>query len=132
MLTLHGTWARERHIQQEDRSVMENRWSSSTKRRIQSSGSSVPGTGNVRNTTQEMGEVYAMHFVYSGNFPGAGRGVTSLTASACQWESILRNFCWNLRAGRGFPGTGGCYGIFLTGAGWHDKQLFHHLYTETI
>lgn len=52
-------------------------------------------------TDQERGEVYAMHFVYSGNFIGQ--------VERCQFDTVRmvmginqEEFCWNLKAGDEF------------------------------
>ncbi|XCP85680.1 alpha-galactosidase [Roseburia hominis] len=66
MLTLCGSWARERHIQR-NAIVYGRQQVSSTKG--ESSHQEHPFLALVTpNTTQETGEVYAMNFVYSGNF----------------------------------------------------------------
>ena len=50
-------------------------------------------------TDQERGEVYAMHFVYSGNFIGQ--------VERCQFDTVRmvmginqEEFCWNLKSRR--------------------------------
>ncbi len=66
MLSLHGTWARERHIQTGELHYGKQVISSA---RGESSHQEHPFIALVTNgTEQENGKVYAMHFVYSGNF----------------------------------------------------------------
>ena len=87
MISLHGSWARERHIQRKKVGYGIQKVSSF---RGESSHQDHPFLALVSpNTTQEMGEVYAMNFVYSGNFQAQLR-CHSLTVSVCPWESILR------------------------------------------
>lgn len=78
MLSLHGSWARERHIQ---------------RRRIQygiQSISSIRGESShqenpfmavlSKDATEDYGEVYGFNFVYSGNFIGVSQG--------CQFDTV--------------------------------------------
>lgn len=66
MLTLHGSWARER--QMEYRDIGHGKQSVGSTRG-ESSHQEHPFVGLVqRNATQESGNVYGFHFVYSGNF----------------------------------------------------------------
>ena len=99
LITMHGSWARERHMQ---------------RRRI---GLGHQGVASVRgetshqehpflalvtpNTTQETGEVYAMHFVYSGNFIAE--------VAVDQFDSVRmimgihpEGFTWKLNSGEVF------------------------------
>ncbi len=66
MLTLHGSWARER--QMEYREIGHGKQSVGSTRG-ESSHQEHPFVGLVeKNATQESGRVYGIHFVYSGNF----------------------------------------------------------------
>ncbi len=66
MVSLHGSWVRERHIQRCALSYGRQNMSSV---RGESSHQEHPFLALVTpETTQEQGEVYGMHFVYSGNF----------------------------------------------------------------
>lgn len=68
MLTLHGSWARERHI---ERSPLAYGRQNVSSVKGESSHQEHPFFALVTpGTTQEQGEVYGMHFVYSGNFIG--------------------------------------------------------------
>ena len=99
MITLHGSWARERAI------------STYPIRKGKQSVGSVRGESSHQehpfmawkspNTTEETGDVYAMNFVYSGNF------LAQIEES--QFGSIRammgihpEDFCWKLEAGRVF------------------------------
>jgi len=95
MLTLHGSWARERHIQR-----------NKLVRGRQAVGSFRGESGHQEHpffalvtpeTTQEQGQVYAMHFIYSGNFIAQ--------AEVNQFESVRmemgihpQGFCWKLNS----------------------------------
>ncbi len=66
LLTLHGSWARERHIQR--RKIGYGKQSASSIRG-ESSHQDHPFMALVTpDTTEDKGEVYGFHFVYSGNF----------------------------------------------------------------
>ena len=99
LLTLHGSWARERHIQRRP-ICYGKQLVSSTKG--ESSHQEHPFIALVTpGTTQQQGKVYAMHFVYSGNFIGQ--------AELTQFDSVRmvmgihqEEFCWNLAPGEGF------------------------------
>ena len=65
-VSLHGSWARERHIQSVP--VSHGKYSVESVRGESSHQDHPFMALKTRGTTQETGEVYAMHFVYSGNF----------------------------------------------------------------
>lgn len=99
MVTLHGSWARERHIQKNRLAYGKQRVSSA---RGESSHQEHPFLALVTpNTTQETGEVYGMHFVYSGNFVAQ--------AERSQYDQVRMvmgisgdEFCWKLCPGEEF------------------------------
>ena len=99
MISLHGSWARERHIQQGALRYGKQLVSSG---KGESSHQEHPFVALVTpGTDQERGEVYAMHFVYSGNFIGQ--------VERCQFDTVRMvmginqdEFCWNLKAGDEF------------------------------
>ena len=66
MITLHGSWARERHI---ERKKLGHGKHSVSSQRGETSHQEHPFMALVeKNTTQTLGEVYGFHFVYSGTF----------------------------------------------------------------
>ena len=65
-ITLHGSWARERHIQKTP--VGHGNFSVESMRGKSSHQNHPFMALKTKGTTQEYGEVYAMNFVYSGNF----------------------------------------------------------------
>ena len=99
MVSLHGSWARERQI--ESRSIGYGKQSvGSTKG--ESSHQEHPFLAlKEKNASQETGEIYAMHFVYSGNFLAQ--------VEKNQFDSLRMvmgihpdNFCWKLASGEAF------------------------------
>ena len=99
MLSLHGTWARERHIQTGELHYGKQVISSA---RGESSHQEHPFMALVTNgTDQENGKVYAMHFVYSGNFLAE--------TELCQFDNLRmtmgispEEFSWLLEPGETF------------------------------
>lgn len=99
MLSLCGSWARERHIQQGELRYGKQLVSSA---RGESSHQEHPFLALVTpGTNQHQGKVYGMHFVYSGNFIGQ----VELT----QFDSVRmvmgingEEFCWILNPGEIF------------------------------
>lgn len=99
ILTLHGSWARER--QMERRSLMHGKQSVGSVRG-ESSHQEHPFIALLSaDATQDAGEVYGMHFVYSGNFLAQ--------AELSQFDSIRmtmgihpENFVWKLEQGESF------------------------------
>ena len=99
MLTLHGSWVRERHIQQGPLRYGKQMVSST---KGESSHQEHPFVALITpGTTQQQGKVYGMHFVYSGNFIGQ--------AELNQFDSVRtvmginkEEFGWILKAGEEF------------------------------
>ena len=98
-VTLHGSWARERQIQSLPVSRMKHTVESL---RGETSHQDHPFMAlKTPGTTQETGEVYAMHFVYSGNF--------RVQVQEDPYEQIRmvmginpEDFCWKLAPGAQF------------------------------
>ena len=99
MLSLHGTWARERHIQTGELHYGKQVISSA---RGESSHQEHPFIAlGTNGTEQENGKVYAMHFVYSGNFMAE--------TELCQFDNLRmtmginpEEFSWLLTPGEEF------------------------------
>ena len=99
MLTLCGSWARERHIQRRKIGYGKQMVSSV---RGESSHQEHPFVALLTpGTTQTQGQVYGMHFVYSGNFIGQAE-VTQHNAVRMTMGIHSDEFCWNLRSGESF------------------------------
>jgi len=128
MISLHGSWARERHIQRKKVGYGIQKVSSF---RGESSHQDHPFLALVSpNTTQEMGEVYAMNFVYSGNFQAQ--------AEVSQFDSIRmsmgihpENFCWKLEQGESFQAP---EVVMVYSSQGLDGMTtaFHHLYKRHL
>lgn len=99
MISLHGSWARERHIQRKTLGYGIQNVSSF---RGGSSHQDYPFLALVdKNTTQENGEVYAMNFVYSGNFRAQAE-VSQFDYVRMSMGIHPENFCWKLEKGESF------------------------------
>lgn len=99
MISLHGSWARERHIQRKSLGYGIQNVSSF---RGESSHQDHPFLALVgKNTTQEQGEVYAMNFVYSGNFRAQAE-VSQFDQVRMSMGIHPENFCWKLEPGESF------------------------------
>ena len=128
MISLHGSWARERHIQRKKVGYGIQKVSSF---RGESSHQDHPFLALVSpSTTQEMGEVYAMNFVYSGNFQAQ--------AEVSQFDSIRmsmgihpENFCWKLERGESFQAP---EVVMVYSSQGLDGMTtaFHHLYKRHL
>ncbi|MDE7324215.1 MAG: alpha-galactosidase [Lachnospiraceae bacterium] len=99
MVSLHGSWARERHIQRKTLGYGIQNVSSF---RGESSHQDHPFLALAdKNTTQENGEIYAMNFVYSGNFRAQAE-VTQFDYVRMTMGIHPENFCWKLESGECF------------------------------
>ena len=128
MISLHGSWARERHMQRKPIGLGIQNVSSF---RGESSHQDHPFLALVgKNTTQESGEVYAMNFVYSGNFRAQ--------AEVSQFDSVRmsmgihpENFCWKLEPGQEFQAPEVV--MVYTDRGLDAMTTaFHHLYKKHL
>ena len=99
MISLHGSWARERYIQRKTLGYGIQNVSSF---RGQSGHQDHPFLALVdKNTTQEHGEIYAMNFVYSGNFCAQAE-VSQFGFVRMSMGIHPENFCWKLESGESF------------------------------
>ncbi len=99
MVSLHGSWARERHIQRKTLGYGIQNVSSF---RGESSHQDHPFLALAdKNATQENGEIYAMNFVYSGNFRAQAE-VTQFDYVRMTMGIHPENFCWKLESGENF------------------------------
>lgn len=99
ILSLHGSWARERHIQSVP--VSHGRYSVESVRGETSHQDHPFLALKTKGTDQEHGEVYAMHFIYSGNF--------KTQVQSDQFDQVRmvmgihpEDFTWKLSAGESF------------------------------
>ncbi len=99
MVTLHGSWARERCIQRKTLGFGIQNVSSF---RGESSHQDHPFLALVsKNANQESGEIYAMNFVYSGNFRAQAE-VSQFDYVRMSMGIHPENFCWKLESGESF------------------------------
>ena len=99
MLTLNGSWARERHICIEP---LRSGHQGVSSFRGESSHQEHPFMALLgKNTCQESGEVYAMHFVYSGNFLAQTEKDQFHTVRMVMGIHP-EGFCWKLASGETF------------------------------
>ncbi len=128
MVNLCGSWARERHIQRAELRYGKQLVSSA---RGESSHQEHPFLALVTpNTTQETGEVYAMHFVYSGNF--------IVQAELTQFDYVRmvmgihgEDFCWRLAPGESFQAPEVVMTYSESGFGKMTRSL-HDFYREHL
>ena len=128
MISLHGSWARERHIQRKPLGYGIQNVSSF---RGESSHQDHPFLALVsKNTTQETGEVYAMNFVYSGNFRAQAE-VSQFDGVRMSMGIHPENFCWKLMPGEEFQAP---EVVMVYSAEGLDKMTtsFHHLYKNHL
>lgn len=127
-MTLHGSWARERHIQR--KGLGYGRFAVSSLR-------GEPGHQEhpfmalvTKNATQEQGEVYAMNLVYSGNFLAQAEKTqfdsVRLTMGICP-----EDFCWRLGAGEEFQAPEVVLVYSHEGIGGMTRS-FHDLYRKHL
>lgn len=128
MVSLCGSWARERHIQRAALRYGRQLVSSS---KGESSHQEHPFLALVTpETTQETGEIYAMHFVYSGNFIAQ--------AERTQFDYIRMvmgihpdGFCWRLAPGESFQAPETVMTYSGSGFGKMSRSL-HDFYREHL
>lgn len=124
MITLHGSWARERAVQ--TRTIMKGKQGVSSTRGESSHQEHPFMAWKKRSTTEESGDIYAMNFVYSGNF------LAQIEEN--QFGSIRAmmgihpyNFCWKLEPGDSFQAPEVICVYSSEGIGGMSR-CFHDLY----
>lgn len=99
LISLHGSWARERHIQ---RRPIGFGTTSLSSLRGESGHQDHPFMALVSSsTTQDTGSAYGCSFVYSGNFY-AGASVNQFSSVRVMMGINPVDFCWNLTSGETF------------------------------
>lgn len=128
LLTLHGGWARERRTQY--RKIGYGRQGSFSERGETSHQEHPFAALTSPNVTQTCGEVYAMHFVYSGNF--------ELQAGLDQFDQVRLvmginpyHFSWKLTAGQTFQAPEVVMVYSDSGLG-QMTRTFHNLYRRHL
>ncbi|MDE6640037.1 MAG: alpha-galactosidase [Acetatifactor sp.] len=128
LLTLHGSWARERHMEYREIGCGKTSVSST---RGESSHQEHPFMALVSETaTQESGSVYGFHFVYSGNF------IAQVEKN--QFESLRvqmgihpKNFCYQVKPGEIFQAPEVILTYSAEGLGGMSRTL-HDLYRNHL
>ena len=99
VLTLHGAWARERHMERVELGV--GAFSRESYRGVSGHQENPFMALLSRGTTCDSGEVYAMHFVYSGNF--LAKAIKNQFSQVRMVMGIHpEHFCWKLSSGESF------------------------------
>ncbi len=127
-ITLPGSWARERSIQVQE--IGTGYMGTASKRGISSHQDHPFIAVTSRGATQEQGEVYAMHFVYSGNF------IAQIERSQHDQLRMVMGinpygFCWKLEPGEHFQAPEVVMSYSGEGLG-KMTRTFHELYREHI
>ena len=128
MITLHGSWARERAIQ--CRPVMKGKQGVSSVRGESGHQEHPFLAWKKSSTTQEYGDIYGMNFVYSGNF------MAQIELSQFDSMRVLmgihpENFCWKLESGESFQAPEVICVYSAEGIGGMTRNL-HDLYRNHL
>lgn len=128
LLTLHGSWARERHMEFRELGCGKTSVSST---RGESSHQEHPFIALVsENAAQECGSVYGFHFVYSGNFI-AQVEKTQFESLRVQMGIHPKNFCFELKPGESFHAPEVILTYSAEGLGGMSRTL-HDLYRNHL
>ena len=128
MITLHGSWARERAIQ--TRTVLKGKQSVSSVRGESSHQEHPFMAWKKSTTTEESGDIYAMSFVYSGNFL-AQIEANQFGSMRAMMGIHPHNFCWKLEAGENFQAPEVICVYSADGIGGMTR-CFHDLYRNHL
>lgn len=128
LLTLHGSWARERRIQL--RRLGYGRQGSFSERGETSHQEHPFAALTSPNISQTTGEVYAMHFVYSGNFE-AQAGVDPFDQVRLVMGINPYHFTWKLERGESFQAPEVVMVYSDSGLG-HMTRTLHDLYRQHL
>ena len=128
MLTLHGSWARER--QMEYRSIGYGKQSVGSTRGESSHQEHPFFALKAKTATEDDGTVYGMHFVYSGNFIGQVER-NQLDAVRAVMGIHPENFCWKLETGEVFVAPEVVMTYSAKGLGQMTRNL-HDLYRNHL
>ncbi len=128
LITLHGSWARERHI---DRNPIGYGRHEVSSIRGESSHQMHPFMAVAgRNTTQTQGEVYGFSFVYSGNFTASVER-SQHNSLRCLVGINPEGFGWKLEAGESFNAPEAIMVYSGDGIG-RMSRTFHKLFRDHL
>lgn len=128
ILTLHGSWARERRMQY--RKIGYGRQGTFSERGETSHQEHPFIALTTPGVSQSFGEVYAMHFVYSGNFE-AQTGVDTFDQTRTVMGINPYHFRWKLEQGKAFQAPEVIMVYSDSGLG-HMTRTFHKLYRNHL
>ena len=128
LLTLHGSWGRERRMQY--RKIGYGRQGVFSERGETSHQNHPFMALTTPSVTQTHGEVYAMHFVYSGNFH-AQTEVDQFDQVRCQMGISPYHFSWRLAEGESFQSPEVVLVYSNQGLGYMTRT-FHDLYRKHL
>lgn len=128
MITLHGSWGRERAIQ--TRPIMKGKQSVCSVRGESSHQEHPFMAWKKRSTTEETGDIYAMNFVYSGNFL-AQIEVNQFGSMRAMMGIHPQDFSWKLKEGESFQAPEVVCVYSAEGVGGMTR-CFHDLYRNHL
>ncbi len=128
LITLHGSWARERHI---NRRPVAPGFQGVSSVRGESSHQEHPFMALLsHNADQDTGEVYGMSFVYSGNFL-AETYLSQFDTVRALMGIHPADFCWKLGAGESFQAPEAVMAYSANGLGGMTRS-FHDLFRKHL
>ncbi len=128
LITLHGSWARERHI---NRRPLTGGFQGVSSLRGESSHQEHPFMALLsRNADQDQGEVYGISFVYSGNFL-AKTSVSQFNTVRAMMGINPEDFCWKLETGESFQAPEAVFVHSNEGIGGMSRS-FHDLFRNHL
>ena len=128
MITLQGSWARERIIQ--TRPVVKGKQGVSSVRGESSHQEHPFMAWKRKTTTEETGDIYAMNFVYSGNFLAQIEG-DQFGSMRALMGIHPQDFCWKLESGEAFQAPEVICVYSAEGIGGMTRT-FHDLYRKHL
>ena len=128
MITLPGSWARERIIQ--TRPVLKGKQGVSSVRGESSHQEHPFMAWKRKTTTEETGDIYAMNFVYSGNFLAQIEG-DQFGSMRALMGIHPQDFCWKLEPGEAFQAPEVICVYSASGIGGMTRT-FHDLYRKHL
>ena len=128
MITLQGSWARERIIQ--TRPVVKGKQGVSSVRGESSHQEHPFMAWKRKTTTEETGDIYAMNFVYSGNFLAQIEG-DQFGSMRALMGIHPQDFCWKLEPGEAFQAPEVICVYSAKGLGGMTRN-FHELYRNHL
>ena len=128
VITLHGSWARERHI---DRHLLHQGIQSALSMRGETSHQEHPFIAILdHNADNNSGSVYGLNFIYSGNFLAQAQ-LNQFDSVRTQMGINPENFCWKLNPGQTFD-TPQAVLVYSSQGLNGMSHTFHDLYRDHL